>query len=101
MSDDTPEPPAGGSGKGRLAGLLFLLLGGGLTAVNYAFNARMGGFFVMAAWLGPFCAALGLGCLIEGPEIPVRKLSPLLGGFALVGAIAGIVNYFVLKGMMG
>lgn len=89
---DTPQPEPQephSTVKGRAVGLVLILLGLGLSAGCLAMAKNMTGYLFFGAWLGPFCACLGLGALIEGPKIPVENLSGLMKAAAGLGTLAG------------
>jgi hypothetical protein len=99
MSDaPQPEPQEPHSTvKGRVVGLVLLLLGLGLSAGCVVMAKNMTGYLFFGAWLGPFCTCLGLAALIEGPKIPVENMSTLMKAAAGVGTLAGFALLGVIE----
>ena len=84
-----------GSWKGRVLGVVLMGLGAVVLALSFAMMSS--GWVVAAVPFGPICLFLGLAVAIEGPEIPVKKMSRFSSGMAIAGTVVG---FGLLLGMM-
>jgi hypothetical protein len=75
--------------KSRMAGVISAVLG--LAGVGWTWqSARTAGSFpAKLSILGPVVIALGVWLIVEGPELPARKMSPLGWAFLVLGLVAG------------
>ena len=89
------EEGATGNLKGRILGAVLMLMGVIIVGLSFAMHAS--GWVVAAVPFGPLCFFLGLAMVIEGPQIPVKKMSSLATGMTAVGTLIGFVLLF---GMM-
>jgi len=83
--------------KPRPVGLVFILVGLCVGAW-VAYDARSSRFFSLRPCLSAVMVAMGLWTIIEAPQLPARKLSPLGHVFAGVGMVLGLAFTWYVMG---
>jgi hypothetical protein len=75
-----------------------VMVAAGTTIVVYAWNTLLaaGDLRIGAAGFGPLIAVLGIGILVEAPEIPVQEASKTMKGFIAAGLVAAVAHMFVM-----
>jgi hypothetical protein len=83
--------------KSRVAGAIALILG--LAGVAWTWHAATasGSFPAKLSILGPGVVSVGFWLMVEGPELPLRRMSPLGWVFLALGLLAGVVFQQLLK----
>lgn len=80
----------------RAAGVLLLVLGGGLTWWVWHTALTHGAYSVKLAVVGPMVLPLGVGFLIHGQRLPRVGVTPLMRVYGILGAIAAVLNLHLL-----
>jgi hypothetical protein len=86
-----------GRTQSRIAGVIGVLIG--LAGLAWAWQSAhsTGSFPAKLSLVGPVVISVGLWLAIEGPELPVRKMSPLGWVFLVLGLVAGVLFQQFLK----
>lgn len=86
----------------RIMGLLLLIIGVALTYGCWDGARKTGHFFPMMALAGPLLTVVGFGCAIFATPFPQKgkgeEMEPITRVFLVIGTVAGILNYVVMKG---
>jgi hypothetical protein len=80
----------------RLAGAAISVVGLVFVAWPWYTALNAGYFSPKIALISPIFVFSGFAMVIEGPDLPVRKLTPLGWAFLIVGIMGGLVNAYLL-----
>lgn len=97
MSERAPESEdelKTGELRGRLAGVLVAGVGVMLLAAGWAVPDW---FLMVSLLLGPMIVLTGMGMVVVGPEVPMRRGHTLVETMSSIGAAVGVLAYILIR----